>query len=216
MKRADFFVLLLVLTVVCCSKTILATPAPPIHAGTRVPSCAISSSTRTDSSGRIPWPRSFYTIQLISGYSIAIQATGYKYSDAPSSTTVQNLILQFSNDIKSSYPPPGLSPVKASLDHIDVESATKLLISEEASAGVFSSKPAPTAILVDALKKLALEVGKHRPSGSIDMMVTKKKDGSSWRLDQFNSVQLRIQKLALDGGSLITGHEEGNLTLATS
>ncbi|KAL8704373.1 MAG: hypothetical protein Q9201_002475, partial [Fulgogasparrea decipioides] len=68
---------------------------------------------------------------------------------------MQGLIYTFAADIEAEYPPPGLSPLKASLELYDTDSMSKLEIIEE--VGGMISRPAPTAVLVNALSQLAQE-----------------------------------------------------------
>ncbi|KAL8830161.1 MAG: hypothetical protein Q9170_005866 [Blastenia crenularia] len=187
------------LTLIFFTHSVIAAPATTINADTNALSRSTSSINHSGL-GRPPWPDYFYTLRLIEGYYIAVKADRYQFLHPPSPKAIQSLIYDFSDDIEAAYPPPGLSPPKAHLDYYDMESLTKLEISEEAGTVITWSKPAPTKILLDALRKLAQECGRWEPPRMVHVFIAKKRSGSSDRADRFNAIQLSIRTIGVDSG----------------
>ncbi|KAL9595846.1 MAG: hypothetical protein Q9219_006188 [cf. Caloplaca sp. 3 TL-2023] len=206
MAKLNFFLTTLLL----CYHTNFAIPLTTFHHDEELSNSSPHQNTTTTSPtplGTTPWPP-WSSIRLTDGYYIILLATSYKKSLAPSKLAIQGLISDFSDDIAAAYPPPGLSPPKATLAYYDMDSCTKMEIGEEARR-LLLSRPAPTAVLLMALGKLAQEVGGHGVAGKVLVNIIRGRE-------QFNKIYLVINELGLKGcGEGAGGREGGELRVWT-
>ncbi|KAI4096062.1 MAG: hypothetical protein LQ339_007078 [Xanthoria mediterranea] len=145
-----------------------------------------------------PWPSKAYNIQLPASYYFTLTATPYSSPEGlppPAISSVQAFISTFADDITAAYPPPALSPPGADLTHYDLDSYTEYYIAV-ASPRVIG-RPAPSEIVVAALRRLAAEVRQHGPPASIKGIINKD-SGRLRPVKFFDTLKLEITPLRRD------------------
>ncbi|KAL8991496.1 MAG: hypothetical protein Q9169_007856, partial [Polycauliona sp. 2 TL-2023] len=196
------------------SFTSLAAPAPsnsltprdlPVSkrlSGNHRSNPSLGNSTQTPASETIlafkPWPRSAYAVPLSSSWYLSIQASPYISHEGlppPTISSIQAFILRFANDIQAAYPPPALSPPEAILTEYDFDSYTEYGI-RISKLRMFASL-APSAVVVEAVRKLAAEVRKHGPPTNVDAFI-KQERGGMRPARLFNTLKLKIIPLGPD------------------
>ena len=168
---------------------------------TRETRSTLSPSDNGTRSGLQAWPSSRYNLALPDGFYLRISAERYTHASRPQSRDLQGFIFEFADNIESEYPPPGLSPQKASQVYYDIDSFTKFEIQERV-LGVLSSR-APTAILIKALTKIAVQVRKYGPPGSLVAIICQPRSGLM-PARTFNGIYLEILQLESNGTDMIT------------
>ncbi|CAL8579675.1 hypothetical protein XPA_005409 [Xanthoria parietina] len=169
----------------------------PFKSESRTPS--VDEITQTSTNKTVlslkPWPSKTYNILLPASYYFTLTATPYSSSEGlppPTIKSVQAFISTFADDIKAAYPPPALAPPGADLTHYDLDSYTEYYIAL-ASARVIG-RPAPSEIVVAALKRLAAEVRQHGPPAEIQGIINKD-SGRLRPVKFFDTLKLQITPL---------------------
>lgn len=147
--------------------------------------------------GLSPWPDYQYDIPLSSDYVLLVSGAPYYQAPKPPIPSIRRFIYEFMNDIEDAYPPPGLSPRRATLKHYDGIRFTVYRISEEVLP-IFTSF-APSAILLEALNVLAGEIRNHGTPRTIIASITKNR-GRFLPRELFNLIQLDIAPLGPQSG----------------
>ena len=114
--------------------------------------------------GFTPWPFLPHNLELPPNYIISISGESYSGSPdspAPTIASIQRFLSDFSDNLKSAYPPPNLSPQRASSFHYDLDSGTRYDLAAKVS-GIIGLR-VPSATVVIALSKLAKEIRRHGP-----------------------------------------------------
>ena len=142
------------------------------------------------------WPRGRYRLALPDKFYLQISATRYTHAFPPLSRHLQGFIFEFADNIESEYPPPGLSPQRASQAYYDTDSFTKFGIQERV-LGVLARR-APTAILIDALTKIAVQIRRHGPPESLNGFIYQTGSGLI-PVKSFNLITLQIRQLESNG-----------------
>lgn len=138
-----------------------------------------------------PWPWRYY-IPLPYSYGLQLTVRAFAGPDPPAISLLQHFINDFADNIKSTNPPPGLSPQKAYQDYFDTDSFTKYQIFTDVD-GLFASR-APSWILINALSKLVVELRRHGPPGQLSGLIIQSRKG---RLPPrlFNSISFDIMPI---------------------
>ena len=177
-----------------------AKAVPPLAKTFSTRSTLSPSDSGTDT-GLQAWPRERYRLLLPDKFYLQISATRYSHSPPPLSRHLQGFIFEFADNIESEYPPPGLSPQRASQVFYDLDSFTKFGI-EEKVYGAIASR-APTAILIKALTLIAVQIRKYGPPESLTGFIYQ--SGSGWLpIKGFNIIILEILQLESNGTDRIT------------
>ena len=142
------------------------------------------------------WPRGRYQLALPDKFYLQISAARYTHPSPPLSRHLQGFIFEFADNIESEYPPPGLSPQRASQAYYDTDSFTKFGI-EERVFGLLASR-APTAILINALTKIAVQIRRHGPPESLDGLIYQTRSGLL-PVKCFNLITLEILQFESNG-----------------
>ena len=162
------------LTAVAAPTTI--PPSTPAKRATTIPvdieTAKVSNITTT--LGLRRWPNKQYTVSLRDGWFLAISAESYTLNPRPASPAFQQLIYQFSDDIEAAYPPPSLSPRRASLEYYDTDSFTEWGIVE--AVDDIMGNLAPTEVLARALSRLAIDVGRYGPPLRLKSLILTKRN----------------------------------------
>lgn len=161
----------------------------------------LSPSDNGTGSGLQAWPRGRYYLALQDRFYLDMTATRYTHAPPPQSRHLQGFIFEFADNIESEYPPPGLSPQRASQFYYDMDSFTRFNI-EQSVVGVLASR-APTAILIKALTKIAIQIRKHGPPESLNAIIFQTRSGLI-PLKSFNIINLDILQLESNGTDTIT------------
>ena len=147
-------------------------------------------------SGLRAWPRGGYRLALPDKFYLQISAARYTHPSPPLSRHLRGFIFEFADNIESEYPPPGLSPQRASQAYYDIDSFTKFRIQERV-LGLLASR-APTAILIDALAKIAMQIRRHGPPESLNGLIYQTRSGLL-PAKSFNLITLEILQFQSNG-----------------
>ncbi|KAL8797740.1 MAG: hypothetical protein Q9195_000092 [Heterodermia aff. obscurata] len=155
-------------------------------------STLMSPSNNGTDSGLQAWPRGRYSLALVENFYLQIKAERYTRASPPLVRRLQGFIFEFADNIESEYPPPGLSPQRASSGYYDLESFTKFEIDERVF-GMFASR-APTAILINALTKIAVQIRRHGPPELLHGFIYQPRPGLI-PVKSFNLITLEIHQI---------------------
>ena len=159
-----------------------------------------TTQPRNDSTlvGVKPWSTEPYTLPLTPDYVFTIVGQDYLESPTPTAGSIVAFLNEFSDNLEREYPPPSLSPQRASSHHFDLDSFTRYDLTLEVIAII--ALRAPSDIVGIALKKLAIEIRKH---GAPDYVlgVTGKHQGGLFPVRHYNTIRLEVQPLGQRGAS---------------
>ena len=142
------------------------------------------------------WPLGRYTLVLLENFFLEVTAERYAHASPPLSRHLQNFVFEFSINIESEYPPPGISPLRATQVFYDTDSFTKVQIGELV-IGLLASR-APTAILIKALATIAEQIRKHGPPKTLSGLIFQPRSGLI-KIKAFNFITLDILQLESNG-----------------
>ena len=156
----------------------------------------LSPSDNGTALGLQAWPRGRYTLALTEDFFLEVSAERYAHASRPLSRHLQSFILEFSINVESEYPPPGLSPLRAFQVFYDTDSFTKVEIGQQV-IGLLATR-APTEVLIKALATVAEQIRKHGPPESVTALIFKPRSGFI-KIKPFNFIALDILQLESNG-----------------